>query len=75
MSPPSDTDDTQPNHDADLPLGEGYVTFESETSQAFRQLVREMLDGSDFITTEWQGEQLVIKEISSEFPPNDQPQL
>lgn len=70
MSPTSDTDDARPDHDADLPLGEGYVTFEPETSQAFRQLIREMLDGSDFIATEWQGEQLVIKEIPSEPSPS-----
>lgn len=50
-------------HDADLPLGEGYVEFEPETSQAFRQLVRETLTESDFIDTEWVGDQLVISEV------------
>jgi len=57
------TNETSDTETADASLaGDATVAFESDTEQAFRQLVQETIDQSEFIETEWVGDHLVLHE-------------
>jgi hypothetical protein len=39
------------------------ITFDEEADTEFKHLVRETLETSEFIQTEWVGDVLVVKEL------------
>lgn len=41
----------------------GYVEFDAMTEDAFKDLVKETIETSDFMTTEWDEGKLLIMEI------------
>lgn len=45
---------------------DAYVEFEPDTTDAFRGLVQQTLEESEFIETERIGEQIAVREVSDE---------